>query len=313
MSHEIRRILRAFASQPWFIDPREAEKICALLEWRAMHGPRATPYRAAPAERPPARDRKSNIVVLNMQGPIVPRVSPDDVSNPGMSLERFAVAFDQAAADSDVGAIVINIDSPGGTVDLVPETAAKIRGASDPSRPIIAVANTMAASAAYWLGSAADELVVTESGEVGSIGVWTMHEDISAALEAEGVRVTLISQGARKTEGHPFGPLGDEAARHLQSTTKHYYDLFVQDVAAFRDVDESVVRGDPETDAKHFGGGRTYPARIAVKLGMADKVESLDSVLQSLKDGRRPIRNRRGEHSGSRGAHQMLRRRLALV
>lgn len=352
MPHEIRRLLSAFTKQAWFIDPREAEKIVAVLMVRAAHGPRAigwprtvndlraeaglpkivggdalvehhidtrtfadVPKVVAADGRAPARDRKKNIVVINLQGPIVPRVAGvDDISGPpAASLERFNTLFDQAAASPDTGAIVLNVDSPGGVVDLVPETAAKIDAARDPSRPIIAVANTMAASAAYWIASAADELVVTESGEVGSIGVWTMHEDMSAALADEGVKITLISEGSRKVEGNPFEPLSTEARKHMQETTRHYYDMFARDVAMFREVDENVVRGDPESGEPHFGGGRTYPARMAVKLGMADKVESLESVLHSLQSGKRPIRNRRAFGDSRRPNLTAMRRRLALI
>lgn len=313
MPRDISRVLRAFASQPWFIDPRQAEKIVAVLMLRAQHLPRdpefqrwSGPNAAAEGDQPPASARRQNIKVLTLQGIIAPRATMvDDISGPpAASLERFIREFDQAAQDRSVGAIVINIDSPGGQVDLVPETAARIRAAHDPSRPIIAVANTLAASAAYWIATAADELVVTESGEVGSVGVWSMHEDVSVALAQEGISVTLISEGPRKVEGNPFEPLGADARAHLQETTRHYYDMFVRDVAAFRGVDQSVVRADPNKSDQHFGGGRTYPARVAVRLGMADRVESLDSVLRSLQTGKRPIRNRRAE---------MYRRRLALI
>lgn len=308
MPHEINRLLRAFSATPWFIDPRAAERIVAVLMVRAVNGPRGERFRAESADRPPARERRSNIVVLNLHGPILPRSNVDDISSPpNVGLDQFSVAFDQAAADSAVGAIVLNIDSPGGVIDMVPEMAAKVFAARDPSRPIIAVANTVAASAAYWIASAADELVVTDSGEVGSIGVWSMHEDVSEALAADGVKITLISEGARKAEGNPFQPLDDVARAHLQSVTRYHYDQLVTDVARFRGVDEAIVRADPEEGGPHFGGGRTYPARTAVRLGMADRVETLESVLRSLQTGKRPIRNQK------RSSAQALRRRLALI
>ena len=84
--------------------------------------------------------------------------------------EAFGAAFDRAAADSSIGAIVLNIDSPGGSVYGVEELADKIYKARG-TKPVYAVANSLAASAAYWIGSAASQLYVTPSGEVGSIGV----------------------------------------------------------------------------------------------------------------------------------------------
>ncbi len=87
-----------------------------------------------------------------------------------------------------------------------------IRDVRAAGKPVSAVAHHWAASAAYWLASAADELVVTPSGEVGSIGVYVYHEDISKRLGMLGVTPTLIKAGANKAEGHPAFPLGEEAA-----------------------------------------------------------------------------------------------------
>ena len=178
MSHEITRILRAFSSTAWFIEPRKAEQIIAFLEFRAVNGPRSEP---AFPNKPVAADGAATIGtirVIRVHGAIVPRSAMvDDISGPGaVSLEVFQKNFREAADDPNTKAIILDVDSPGGQVDLVPETVAMIHAAKRADRPIIAVANTMAASAAYWLASAADELVVTPSGSVGSIGVYMMHE-----------------------------------------------------------------------------------------------------------------------------------------
>src|SRR5690606_4285100 len=134
-----------------------------------------------------------------------------DISGPGgTSTEQFGSWFDAALRDPAVSAIVIDVDSPGGTVTGVAELAEQIFEARG-KKPIYAIANALAASAAYWIASAAEELWVTPSGDVGSIGVYAMHEDISE-MEAEmGLKVTLISAGEYKTEGNPHEPLGDEA------------------------------------------------------------------------------------------------------
>ncbi|RJP54182.1 MAG: S49 family peptidase [Anaerolineaceae bacterium] len=311
MPHEIRRVLRAFAAQPWFIEGRSAERIVALLEYRAAHGPRLQPYREEPAEPRPPRENRGNIAVINLQGPIVPRSSAvDDISTHACSLESFGRAFDQAASSPDVAAIVINGDSPGGNIALVAETAAKIKTARKEGRPIIAVANTMLASAAYWIASACDELVVSPSGEVGSIGAYMLHEDISQMLEMEGVRMTFIQEGPRKTEGNPFEPLSNEAKAALQETVAYHYNAFVKDVAKNRGVSEKIVRADPEMSEKHFGGGRCYPAQTAVSLGMADRVESLEAVIKRLQSG--PRRGRGASASGASNI-EMRRKRLALI
>lgn len=289
MPHEINRILRAFSATPWFIDPAKAEQIVGMLELRALNGPRAEPFNAEQNTRQPVQNREGRVAVLRLYGTIAPRAEAiSDVSQSAALMTQFQAAFREVANDPDISAIILDVDSPGGQVDLVPETAAMIREARNPDRPIVAVANTLAASAAYWIASQADELVVTPSGAVGSIGVYVLHEDVSEALAEAGIRCTLISGGARKTEGNPFEPLGDEARRAMQANVEHYYGMFVSDVAKGRGVSASVVRADPENSDKHFGGGRAYPAKQAVKLGMADRVGTLDDTIRRLsKPGRR--------------------------
>lgn len=295
MAHEIKRLLRAFASQPWFIEPRKAEQIIAALELRANYGVRAEPYRAEAAQRPKTSDAVGNVAVIRLYGPILPRAEAvKDVSQASALMTEFQAAFRSAAADQSVSAIVLDIDSPGGQVDLVPETAAMIFKARRADRPIVAVANTLAASAAYWIASAADEISVTPSGEVGSIGVYTVHEDVSELLAAEGVRVTFISEGPRKVEGNPFEPLGNEARAALQASVRHLYDMFTADVAKGRGVSVSVVKADPESADAHMGGGRVYPAKQAVKLGMADHVETLDEAIVRLQRKSRGTNKYRG-------------------
>lgn len=197
----------------------------------------------------------------------------------GGGLPAFRDAFPAAVANDDVAGILIDVDSPGGSTDLIPETAAMVRDARG-SKPIVAIANTIAASAAYWIAAQADELVVTPSGEVGAIGVFAMHEDISAALEREGVNVSLISAGRFKTEGNPFEPLSDEARTAIQSSVDDFYSMFVNDVAKARDVKASDVRGG-------YGEGRIVTARRAVDLGMANRVATFEDTAARLSNARR--------------------------
>jgi signal peptide peptidase SppA len=140
------------------------------------------------------------------------------------------------------------------------------------SKPITAVVNHLAASAAYWLASAATEIVVSPSGEVGSIGVFAAHDDVSAAMAREGVARTLISAGKYKTEGHPFGPLTEEARLNIQKRVDEYYAMFVRDVARFRDKPINAIYNG-------FGEGRVVGATEAVRLGMADSVGTLEMVV----------------------------------
>ena len=303
MPHEIRRILEMAATGCWFIEPGKAQQILAVLELRASGGALETDNRPPrPEVAADVRSRGNKVVrVLRLMGTILPRADMLDALSGGASLTAFQKAFREAATDPNVSAIVIEIDSPGGQVDLVPETAALIRAHKQADRPIVAVANTIAMSAAYWIASAADELVVTPSGSVGSIGVYMMHQDISEALAAAGIKRTFIYEGPRKVEGNPFAPLDDTARQAMQDDVRGYYHMFTDDVAKARGVPVARVRADPEDTDKHFGGGRYYHAKRAVQLGMADRVATLDDTIARLARG-----NRRAQAAN-------LRRRMSLI
>lgn len=192
----------------------------------------------------------------------------------GGGLDQFRRRLDAAVNDPAVSHIVLDVDSPGGLVDLVPETAAEVRAARA-VKPVTAVANTEAASAAYWIASQANDLVITPSGQVGSIGVYQMHQDVSQALDMDGIKISLISAGKYKVEGNPYEPLGGEARTAMQDQIDTIYGQFVNDVAAGRGVDVSRV-------ANGFGQGRTLLAGDAVTEGMADRAATFQQVMAEL-------------------------------
>ncbi|MDP9192287.1 MAG: signal peptide peptidase SppA [Acidobacteriota bacterium] len=189
----------------------------------------------------------------------------------GTSAEALTSQIRAAMGEESIKAIVLDVDSPGGTVSGVQEAFESIY-AMRGQKPITAVANSLMASAAYWLASAADTIVVTPSSQTGSIGVFTVHEDISAMAEKAGVKVTMISAGKYKTEGNEFEPLSDEARAAIQRRVDNYYSSFTGAVAKGRGVTPSAVRGG-------FGEGRVVGADEAVSLGMADRIGTLESTL----------------------------------
>ena len=124
--------------------------------------------------------------------------------------------FRQAMNDPSCKAIVFDVDSPGGSVDLVPEMASEIFEGRK-RKTSVAVVNSLCCSAAYWLSSAASEIVCTNSGQAGGIGVYLIHEDDSGALEKAGVKMTVIRSGRYKAEGNPTEPLSPDARDYFQS------------------------------------------------------------------------------------------------
>lgn len=268
-------------SSVWAILPDKLQTIISLLEFRRAGGvltDAEIAERIGAVSRPALR-ASGAVAVIPIFGTIAHHAGMMIESSGGVSTESIASRFRAAMADPQVGAVLLHIDSPGGSAAGVPELAAEIHAARGP-KPIVAQADSMAASAAYWIGTAADELVVTPSGLVGSIGVISGHQDISEALAKEGVRTTLITAGKHKGEGNPYAPLSDEDRAAIQERVDDYYNLFVRAVAKHRGVSVESVRSG-------YGEGRVVTAKRAVDLGMADRVATIDETIARLASPRR--------------------------
>lgn len=192
----------------------------------------------------------------------------------GTSTEAYGQAFDDLMQNDRIGAVVLEIDSPGGSVYGVAELAEKIRSARGQGKPIVAVANSLAASAAYWIGSQADKFIVTPGGEAGSIGVFSVHLDPTKMLDEMGIEVTVTKVPEFKAEGY-LEPLSEAAQEAEKAVIKGYYDQFVDAVVAGRKVSKRAVRED-------FGKGRVFRAEQAVESGMANGVATLKEVLAGM-------------------------------
>jgi signal peptide peptidase SppA len=231
----------------------------------------------AAAKLIPARKSVGNVAVIPLSGFLSQKPSLFSALFGGTSVQAFAREVVSALADPSVGAVVMDVDSPGGEVFGVPEAAAQIR-ADRGSKPLMAVANPIAASAAYWLASQADEMAVTPSGLAGSIGVFAAHVDESKALEQAGLSVTLVSYGRRKTEGASTGPLSEDALAGIQARVDAFGRMFEADVARGRRVSAAKVASD-------FGEGAVMTAEESVSAGLADRVATLDAVVSRVAGG----------------------------
>ena len=254
---------------PWAIEP---SRMKAYMETFIISS--LSPEEIEARTGPRAMRTKRSIAVLPLMGPITQRASAFTAFFGGTSSDKFGEAFDSLMANDAIGAIVFDVDSPGGTVDGTMELAEKIYQARG-TKPIIAVANSFAASAAYEIASAADQIVVTPSGSVGSIGVRAMHVDLSVAMEQGGIKATVIYAGEHKTEFDPYAPLSEDARAEMQRVVDTYYGQFVGTVARNRGVTASTVKRD-------FGGGRMMLAKQAVEAGLADRVGTLDETITRL-------------------------------
>ena len=291
MKHAL--LVSEFLSTPWALMPERLQAFSGIVSrWAQNIKPTdevmagiATDreVRAARAQGN-GRAGGGGIAVLPLYGVVTQRGNMvDDVSGPGsVSTQAFAAALSDALNDDTVGSILIDIDSPGGSVYGVGELA-EVINASRSQKPIVAIANSLAASAAYWIGSACSEFYCTPGGEVGSIGVYAAHQDISQALEAEGVNVQLISAGKFKTEASPYGPLSDEARAAIQQSVDGYYSMFTKAVSRGRGVSVAQVRDG-------MGQGRCLSATDALAQDMVDGVMSFDDLVKKMQKSMRSTR-----------------------
>lgn len=273
MNH-VPRLLQAM-TEPLVILPSVGRSFARLMAHRLLTDESLTGAKLhadlgipEPDERP-ATPQPARIAVIPIYG-VIDR-HPQSL---GTSTERIGAMVDQAMARSDIEGILFDVDSPGGTVGGTPELAAKIFAARG-KKPMLALANGLMASAAYWIGSAADEVWVTPSGDVGSIGVYTVHEDWSESLKQDGVKVTPISYGKYKLEGAPWEPLSDEARERLQARVDAAGTWFTKDVAAHRGDTPAAVRAG-------YGQGRVLSAKEAVTEKLADKVGTFAEAVTRL-------------------------------
>lgn len=257
------------SGSPWLID---GDVWPSLLDAARLPSPVgvALPPSAAPAQP------QGGVAVIPLTGVLTPQGSFLSFlfgGAPG-GLLTFREQLDAAVASPDVSSILIDVDSPGGLVDQVPETAADVREANA-IKPVVAVADTKMLSGAYWIASQAREIVVTPSGYAGSIGVYRVHADASGLNDRMGVKVTYVSAGKYKVEGNPDEPLNQVAKRAWQTAVDDLYGQFVDDVARGRRTSVEAVQAG-------FGEGRSLGAQRAVDAGLADRVATFDDVLSEL-------------------------------
>jgi signal peptide peptidase SppA len=270
--HRYDHILKAVSETPWAIRPQMLAVIIDVLNFRLAGGRfTASELESRIGARRAVTPSEGVVAVIPVHGVIMARASAMGEMSGGTSIEELRGAFHEAVATPAVQSVIFDIDSPGGMVEGVTEFASEIRAARG-TKPIVAVANHEAASAAYWIGSQADELVVTKSGRVGSIGVYTVHKNEGEKNAQSGVATTLVSAGKYKTERNPYEPLTDEARDYMQSMVDEFYGMFLSDVARGRGVPLSHVR-------EGFGQGREVLARTALEDGMVDRIGSLESVI----------------------------------
>lgn len=275
-------LLAEFYNSPWVLEATVHAKMADVLERWAMGiklGPEQihlavgdAPSIAARRQSQTSAQSGGGTMVIPVYGVLTNRAHAKAASTMMTSAEELGADIRAAMRDPDVGRIVLDVDSPGGSAFGVQEVGDAIWEARQ-AKPVIAVINATAASGGYWIASQASEVVLTPSGMVGSIGAYMAHLDRSAQYEKEGQKVTYVYAGKHKVEGNDTGPMSDETLAYVQTMADQCYASFVQAVARGRGVTVGVAGGES------FGQGRMVMADAAIKAGMVDRVGTLSQVL----------------------------------
>jgi signal peptide peptidase SppA len=256
---------------PLLIHRPKLDVILSVVGQRiGMMDPHAMPpMDMAVYQRPPAVSAPEGIAVIPIHGSLVKRSLGMEAASGLTSYGEIAAMLDAALADPQVRGILLDIDSPGGEASGSFELARRVREVAA-LKPVWAVANDAAYSAAYAIAASAQRLFVTETGGVGSIGVIALHVDQSVKDAKDGYRFTAVTAGAHKNDYSPHEPLSDTAKTELQVEVDRLYTIFTEHVAAMRGTDIEAVRA---TEAGLYFGAN------AVSQGLADGIQTLESTL----------------------------------
>lgn len=267
-------VLSFALEHPWAITKRMRSVIASIISQRVA-GLKASEadIQAALVNRRnlPQPTEGGSVAIIPIYGVIAPRANLMTEMSGGTSFQALTGQLREAMANKAVKTIILDVDSPGGSVAGATEFAREVMRART-KKPIIAVAQYLMASAAYWASAAATEIVAAPSALVGSVGVYTIHEDVSVALEALGIKRTYISAGKFKVDGNEDEPLSPESEARIQAKVDDAYAMFLGDI--------SKGRGVPLTDVRNgYGQGDVVTASEALRLGMIDAVATLDDTL----------------------------------
>lgn len=213
---------------------------------------------------------RNGVATIPVIGPIFPRANLFTKISGATSIETLATDFRTVMESDEIESLVFDIDSPGGEVTGVSEFANMVFSSRGQGKKITAYINGMGASAAYWIASAADEIVLADTAEAGSIGVVAAYRDTSEAEAKQGIKkIEIISSISPLKRANPST---DEGHKKIQEIVDHIAGVFVQTVARNRGTDEETVLED-------FGRGGLYVGALAVGQGLADRLGSYEEIM----------------------------------
>lgn len=255
------------AAQATFFD---RDPLGAAEHFAAEVGSRAAPRAGRPAT--------GAVGVIQIRGSITQHKASDLSAAlfGGASTEGIGEQLDELLADETVGSILLDIDSGGGQIFGVEALGQKIRAARG-RKPIAALANSVMASAAYWIGAQADQVWAAPGAIVGSIGVFSLHQEAAGAAEKLGVKTTIIRAGKFKAAVNPWEPLPEDAREREQARVDAAYGIMTREIARGRGVPVATVAG------AAYGDGDILEAVEAKRAGVIDGIYTYEQALAKVR------------------------------
>jgi capsid assembly protease len=217
----------------------------------------------------------NDIAIIPVHGVMAKRANMFTQISGGVSSELVMRDIGKALDDPDVRGVVLDIDSPGGTMDGTLELANFIFEGRD-KKKIIAHSDGTMGSAAYWIGSAAHEIYISgDTVQTGSIGVVAQHVDYSKFEEKEGIKTTEIYAGRYKRIASQHEPLSEDGRKYIQSMVDYLYTVFVDSVARFRGVSSDTV-------LQNMADGRIFIGKQGITAGLVNDIATLDKLTQII-------------------------------
>ncbi len=276
-------------STPFAILPESLEKFLSLVDKETAFDS-LTAMRSVFADSgndyPDHYETENGVAIIKIRGAIFGEENCATALGMGTANSDIQSAINEALNDPQISGIILDINSPGGEVAGTSDTANLVRQANQ-TKPVVAYVGDLAASAAYWIASAAGKIILSETASVGSIGVRAVIEDDSEALKMEGLkRYTYLSSQSPKKD---FDPKNAEIVADLQLELDYLANIFIESVAKGRNVT-------PQTVEQTFGQGGIIYGREAVSRRMADQIGTLADALKTLRPnnqtgGKMEIRN----------------------
>lgn len=247
-----------------------ALKAAVGLDFKAYHGDDEDD------DRPPRLlTKQGDVGIISINGPLVPS-APWYARYVGITgYDEIREALVAAAQDRTIGAILLDINSGGGAVSGVTDISELISKVDKEVKPVQTFSDGIIASAAYWTGSSGRRIDIGKVTEAGSIGVLTVHREVTKAMAMAGITATVMRAGEFKALGHAMEPLSDKAKVEMQAQLDQVYRMFVEHVADARGVSYEVAD-------ERMAQGRLFIGERAVATGLVDGVSNFDAVISKI-------------------------------